>query len=116
MFEIGRVCVKTAGRDAGKYCVVLSEMKDSMVLIDGQTRRRKCNVSHLEPTTKTLDVSAEADLKAVEDAFATIGVEVVRTTPKNAAPKPVKKKVVKGKSSEKDAGSEKGKKSSKKSE
>lgn len=50
MFEVGTVCVKTAGRDAGKTCVIIEAPKDGIVLIEGETRRRKCNVRHLEPT------------------------------------------------------------------
>lgn len=50
MFEIGTVCIKTAGRDAGKQCVVIEAAKDGIVVIEGETRRRKCNVRHLEPT------------------------------------------------------------------
>src|SRR3989344_4812074 len=49
MFKVGTVCVKIAGRDAGKKCVVIEEAKNVMVMIEGETRRRKCNVRHLEP-------------------------------------------------------------------
>jgi large subunit ribosomal protein L14e len=56
MFEIGRLCVKIAGRDAGLRCVVVDVVDDSYVMIDGQTRRRKCNVKHLEPTDKVLKI------------------------------------------------------------
>lgn len=50
MFGVGTVCVKIAGRDAGLQCVVIEEPKDGIVLIEGETRRRKCNIRHLEPT------------------------------------------------------------------
>jgi large subunit ribosomal protein L14e len=59
-FDIGRVCVKLAGRDAGKLCVVIDNIDGKTVLIDGATRRRKCNVAHLEPTGRTIDVGAKA--------------------------------------------------------
>lgn len=49
MFEVGTVCVKTAGRDAGMKCVVVEAAKEGIVIIEGETRRRKCNVRHLEP-------------------------------------------------------------------
>jgi len=56
MFEIGRLCVKIAGRDAGLKCLVVEVIDDNYVLIDGQTRRRKCNIKHLEPLDKVLKV------------------------------------------------------------
>jgi len=44
MFEIGRVCVKIAGRDAGKTAIVVDKASGERVLIDGNVRRRKCNI------------------------------------------------------------------------
>lgn len=54
MIETGRVCIKTAGRDAGLMCVIVEKIDDVYVMIDGQTRRRKCNLVHLEMTDKVL--------------------------------------------------------------
>ena len=59
MIEIGRVCVKTAGRDAGLKCVVI-DIDKKLVLIDGQTRRRKCGIAHLEPTKDVLKIKKGA--------------------------------------------------------
>ena len=47
MFDVGRVCLKIAGRDAGKKCVVVEKLEGKYVLIDGMTRRKKCNTLHL---------------------------------------------------------------------
>ena len=41
MIDVGRVCVKIAGRDAGKKAVVVEKIDSNFVLIDGQTRRRR---------------------------------------------------------------------------
>ena len=90
IFDIGTVCVKLAGRDAGKRCVIVDTIDDSFVLIDGQTRRRKCNVLHLEPTKQKLSISKGADFSAVSAAFKEIGVEVTETKSKKVADKPVK--------------------------
>ena len=76
MYDIGRVCVKIAGRDAGKKCVIVEQIDSNYVLIDGQTRRRKCNVAHLEPTKQTLDVKKSADHETVIKAFEKIKVVV----------------------------------------
>ena len=56
MFEIGRLCIKIAGRDANKKCLVVDIIDDNFVLIDGQTRRRKCNIIHLEPLDKVVKI------------------------------------------------------------
>ena len=90
IFDIGTVCVKLAGRDAGKRCVIVDTIDDSFVIIDGQTRRRKCNVLHLQPTKQKLSISKGADSSAVKSAFKEVGVEVLDVKSKNAAAKPVK--------------------------
>lgn len=90
IFNIGTVCVKLAGRDAGKRCVIIDIIDDSFVIIDGQTRRRKCNVCHLEPTKQKLSISKGADSSAVKSAFKEIGIEVLDVKSKKVADKPVK--------------------------
>jgi len=55
--DVGRICVKTAGRDSGKYCVIINKIDENTVLIDGQTRKKKCNTKHLEPTKKTIKIT-----------------------------------------------------------
>jgi large subunit ribosomal protein L14e len=75
----GRVCIKTVGREAGKYAVVLKKFtdeksKDSFVLITGPklltgVKRRKCNVEHLEPTQHILEIKEDATDEEVTDAY-----------------------------------------------
>ena len=102
IFDIGRICVKLAGRDAGRLCVVLSHNDDGTVVIDGFTRRRKCNTVHLEPTANTLDISEGASHGDVVKAFKDQqDVEIpVSTTSKEKtkSSKPKKQKVVKSSS------------------
>jgi large subunit ribosomal protein L14e len=79
MIAIGQVCMKIAGRDAGKTCVVV-DVSDGKVLIDGQTRRRKCNPSHLEPISKTVEIKKGAGHEEVVAALKAIGIEVKAQT------------------------------------
>ena len=88
MFEVGRVCVKIAGRDAGQKCVIVEVLDDRHVMIDGMTRRRKCNKIHLEPLGQTLDISGKASHEEVAKAFKTIDLEVKTTKPKQKTDKP----------------------------
>ena len=89
---IGRICVKTAGRDAGKIAVVLSAPNKNRVLVDGQVRRKNCNILHLEPTAKTVALEENASHEAVVAALKTISLEVTERKPKAAKPPRPRKK------------------------
>ena len=74
VLEVGRVCLKIAGREAGKYCVVLKKIDDSFVLITGPklltgVKRRKCNIDHLEPTEHKLEIKEDISEEEVLEAF-----------------------------------------------
>lgn len=87
MMELGRLCIKIAGRDAGKKCVIVDVLDGSFVMIDGETRRRKCNVKHLEPLKETIKIPKGADTKTVAAEFSKLGIELKETKPKKAKPK-----------------------------
>jgi large subunit ribosomal protein L14e len=63
--EVGRVCVKTLGREAGLKCVIVDVIDKNFVLVTGPpkltgVKRRRTNVKHLEPTSETMDVKKGA--------------------------------------------------------
>jgi large subunit ribosomal protein L14e len=97
MYEIGRICLKIAGRDAGKKCVIVDIIDDKFVMIDGETRRRKCNIIHLEPLNETIDIPKNATHSHVANAM---NIKERKTTPKARTEKPKKKKMVKKKPEE----------------
>lgn len=76
MFEIGRVVYKIAGRDSNAVAVIIDVMDDKFVMIDGQTRRKKVNVAHIEPTQKTVDVKKNATHDVVVKALEAAGFPV----------------------------------------
>ncbi len=88
MIEIGRICVKIAGRDAGKRCVIVDVIDDNYVLVDGETRRRKSNIMHLEPLDKTVEISKNASHEAVTKAVSGLGWELHATKAKKATSRP----------------------------
>ncbi len=90
MLENGQVCVKTAGRDSGKVAVVIDQIDDKYVLIDGQVRRKKCNRLHLEPLGVKIKVKPSASTEVVAKELKHIGVEVIKTKPKKPEEKPTK--------------------------
>lgn len=52
--QVGRVCIKTKGRDAGAKVVVTKVIDANFVMVRSPMRKktpeRKCAVLHLEPT------------------------------------------------------------------
>ena len=38
---MGQLCVKIAGRESGKKCVIVDRIDSNYVLIDGNVRRKK---------------------------------------------------------------------------
>lgn len=90
MFNIGRVCVKIAGRDAGKRCVVVDVIDEKNVLVDGETRRRKTNINHLEPTEKVVELEKGVDTDTVRKAVEELGWTITERKPKQKRARPRK--------------------------
>lgn len=99
MIDVGRICIKTAGKDAGKKVVVVDAMDGNFVLIDGPVKRKRCNIAHLEPTSQKVDLKKNASHADVVKEFKKIKIEIKETKPKTKkGPKPIrqpKKKEVK---------------------
>lgn len=94
--EIGSLCVKIAGRDAGMKCVVIEVLEGNFVMVDGETRRKRCNLLHLEPLGKKLKVKAKASHDSVVSAFKEeLGIEIKEGKKREKTVRP--RKVRKGK-------------------
>ncbi len=73
--EVGRVCVKLNGREAGRKCVIVDVIDKNFVLITGPkqvngVRRRRTNVKHVEPTAETIEIkkgAADEDVAKVAE-------------------------------------------------
>jgi len=58
--EIGRVCVKIAGREAGEKCVIVEIIDDKFVEVVGTNiKNRRCNIKHLEPVDQTIEIKSD---------------------------------------------------------
>jgi large subunit ribosomal protein L14e len=75
--EVGRICVKTFGREAGMKCIVVDIIDKNFALITGPkkvtgVKRRRVNIKHLEPTEEKLDIKRGASddeiVKSIEKA------------------------------------------------
>ncbi len=88
--EIGRVCVKTHGREAGQRCIVVDIVDENFVLVSGPknltgVRRRRTNVRHLEPTQEKVQIKTGA---SDEDLLKIMGDGKSKEQPE---PKPARK-------------------------
>jgi len=91
IFEVGRVCIKKAGREAGKKCVVVDVIDKNFVLVTGPkeltgVRRRRANVDHLEPLDLKINIKRGVDDKEVAKALR-------KAFPEEFPVKPVEEKV-----------------------
>jgi large subunit ribosomal protein L14e len=77
LIEVGRVCVKLMGREAGRKCVIVDIVDDNFVVVTGPksltgVKRRRANIRHLEILDKKVEIekgaSDEEVLKAIEAA------------------------------------------------
>jgi len=72
--EIGRVCKKLTGREAGRYCVVIDVIDEGYTSVTGPrslsgVKRRKCNILHLEPTETVIEIKKDASDEEVAKAL-----------------------------------------------
>jgi large subunit ribosomal protein L14e len=76
--EVGRVCVKVAGRESGRKCVIVDVMDKSFVLVTGPkkvtgVKRRRVNINHVAPTEETVQVKRGASDEEVTQVLEAAG-------------------------------------------
>jgi large subunit ribosomal protein L14e len=72
--EIGQVCVKTVGKEKGKYCVVVKKVDKNFVIVSGPkaltgVKRRRANVIHLQPLQYKLEIKEDANDEELLEAW-----------------------------------------------
>ena len=100
MSLVGSVCLKLAGRDANRFCVIVEELDTKMVLVDGDTRRKKCSLRHLKVFPKKVSVTSKSSTEDVRKALSGAGVALserkfASKDKKSKKEKPVSKRVLK---------------------
>ena len=91
--EVGRICVKVLGREAGRKCVIVDLADKSFVLITGPkkvtgVRRRRVNANHIEPLQEKIDLKRGASDEEVAEALkASKMLETMKKDIKPALPK-----------------------------
>ncbi len=76
--EVGRVCVKVAGREAGRKCVIVDVMDKSFVLITGPKtvtgiKRRRANINHIEPLQDRVEIKRGAADEEIAETLKAAG-------------------------------------------
>ncbi|RLI22789.1 50S ribosomal protein L14e [Candidatus Bathyarchaeota archaeon] len=76
--EVGRICVKIAGREAGRKCVVVDVIDKNFALVTGPkqltgVKRRRVNINHIEPTPEKVDIKRGASDEEVMAALEKAG-------------------------------------------
>ncbi len=88
--EVGRICVKIAGREAGKKCIVVDVIDKNFLLITGpkqvnDVKRRRVNISHVEPIEKKVNIrrgeSDEEIMKALDEEALNFLREPIKVKP-----------------------------------
>jgi large subunit ribosomal protein L14e len=71
IYDVGQVCLKLLGREAGYLCTIVEVIHQNFALVEGlKVKRRRCNFKHLSPTKYMLDdLKKGAVTKAVQEAI-----------------------------------------------
>lgn len=76
--EVGRICIKLTGREAGRKCIIVDIMDKNFVLITGPknvtgVKRRRANASHIEPLKDKIKIKRGAPDEEVAEALKASG-------------------------------------------
>jgi large subunit ribosomal protein L14e len=76
--EVGRICVKLSGREAGRKCIIVDVIDKNFVLITGPktvtgVKRRRANINHIEPLPSKIEIKRGASDEEVVDALKASG-------------------------------------------
>ncbi|MDG6223834.1 MAG: 50S ribosomal protein L14e [Candidatus Bathyarchaeota archaeon] len=76
--EVGKICVKIVGREAGKKCVIVDVVDKNFALITGPkavngVKRRRSNVEHLQPTKESVEIKRGATDDEITEALKAAG-------------------------------------------
>jgi len=72
--EVGRICVKIVGREAGKKCIIVDVVDKNFALITGPKavtgiKRRRSNIDHIQPTSEKIEIKRSATDDEITEAL-----------------------------------------------
>ena len=76
--EVGRICVKLTGREAGRKCVIVDLIDKSFILVTGPKtvtgiKRRRTNINHIEPLEDKIAIKRGASDEEIAEALKATG-------------------------------------------
>jgi len=76
--EVGRICLKTAGREKGKKCVIVDVMDKSFAIVTGPkkvtgVKRKRVNLNHITILQDKLEIKRGASDEEVTQSLETTG-------------------------------------------
>ncbi len=76
--EVGRICVKTAGRETGKKCVIIDVMDKSFAIVTGPkkvtgVKRKRVNLNHITALQDKLEIKKGASDEEVTQSLEAAG-------------------------------------------
>ncbi|MGC8939574.1 MAG: 50S ribosomal protein L14e [Candidatus Bathyarchaeia archaeon] len=76
--EVGRICLKLTGREAGRKCIIVDVIDKSFVLITGPksltgVKRRRANINHIEPLEDKISIKRGASDEEIMEALKAAG-------------------------------------------
>jgi len=72
--EVGRLCYKVRGHEAGRKCVIVDIIDENLVLVTGPkqltgVKRRRVNIKHIAPLDRVISISKGASDEEVLKAL-----------------------------------------------
>ena len=76
--EVGRICLKLAGRESGKKCVIIEIIDKGFVVITGPkkitgVKRRRASINHIAPLKEKIPINRGSSDEEVIKALETSG-------------------------------------------
>ena len=91
IFDVGRICIKTYGKEIGEKCVIIDVIDKSFVLVTGpkklsKLKKRRSNVKHLEATETAINIKQGASDEEIISALTDAGkLEEMKVRTKRAS-------------------------------
>ena len=76
--EVGRICLKLAGRESGKKCIIVEVIDKGFVVVTGPkkitgVKRRRASINHIAPLKNKIDIDRGSSDEEITNALETAG-------------------------------------------
>jgi large subunit ribosomal protein L14e len=76
--EVGRICLKLAGRESGKKCIIVEVIDKGFVVVTGPkkvtgVKRRRASINHIAPLKDRIGINRGSSDDEVTKALETAG-------------------------------------------